>query len=736
MEDPNSAKIGDHEKTTPSMGGAAYRDTMKRHSVINMSKVTTMQYASEIVSTVFNVPPQEYRRTSKSDTEIARSFGDSQTPNPYANLEFDEICKLVRGGFNRISLAIAQNDKRERTGEEDVAKARKVAYGALKAVMSQSSHSKCMLKEDYRNNENIRVPGHFNPDVLARVMYEVHVTDQGGSTVADAQDYKTKLEDDWRAVKMLDHEEVHEYVFRYQFARDACITAGGRCMNDIADVMHFVKGLGSRYSGLKLLYSNMSRPWPTTLQAAYGEADQFKDMEPIRAPSKQQPSGQTAAQMARNFAFQVKAQDQTAAGAEKQYTAAQTARFQRRQTVMQLKATALAGQPDGTPFCARCGKTGHGAHDCRTEHGIVDAFDERITKLAGVAKPQSWSGTPADVKKGGRTAKFAQDTKVMVIGKKAGGITRFEAEWTDDENEMSEGEAYDDIISDNAYIGVIRDKGQDQSYSSPEHKPRHDTAAAGMVQQKQGLSSVRGAMSPPRSRAADSVAAAVTAAAVESATAHHTDTSEDEWEWPCQMGRGDDEWEWHTNPMSRGDPSPQVEASLNTPTAVDSATANDSHECTYDSVDDTDDDEWHECTYDSVDDTNDDEWAYHTSQMGRGDPSYSVDRPSNRATAEANDDKHTSHVIMLDHQHTNTEHPATPSYQTHTIPVWGASLVLLAAMFLGVLMPPRGDATRTPRGGVSHAIASGIPGVKIQPWRHIADRLGGTAGIQGALDAL
>jgi hypothetical protein len=255
MEDPNSAKIGDHEKTSPSMSGAAYRDTMKRHSVINMSKVTTMLHASEIVSAVFNVPPQVYRRISKSDTEIARSFGDSQTPNPYDNMDFDEICNLVRGGSNRISLAISQNDKRERTAAEDVERARKVAYGALKAVMSPGSHYKCMLKENYRNNEDITKPGHFNPDVLAKVMYEVHVTDQGGSTAADAQDYKTKLEDDWRAVKMLDHEEVYEYVYRYQFARDACITAGGRCMNDIADVMHFIKGLGSRYSALKLLYS-------------------------------------------------------------------------------------------------------------------------------------------------------------------------------------------------------------------------------------------------------------------------------------------------------------------------------------------------------------------------------------------------------------------------------------------------------------------------------------------------
>jgi hypothetical protein len=448
-------------------------------------------------------------------------------------------------------------------------------------------------------------------------------------------------------------------------------------MNDIADVMHFIKGLGSRYSGLKLLYSNRSRPWPTTLQAAYGEADQFKDMEPISASSKQQLSGQTAAQMARNFAFQAKAQDQTAAGAHKEYTPAQTARYQRKQTVMKIKARALAGQPEGTPFCARCGETGHGAHDCRTAHEVVDAFGEKITEMAGVAKPQSWSGKPADVKRnGGRTAKFTHDTKVMVMGMKPARMTRFEAEWSDDEDVLPEGEAYDDMISDNSYIGVIRDRGNDNAYSPPGHKqttgrrskqttPAHDTAAA-------GYGSVRGAI---RARAADSVAAGNVTAAAGNVTA----------------------------------------------AAVDSATANDSHECTYDSVDSN---------------TDDDEWAYHTSQMGRGDPSYAVDRPSNRATAEANDDKHTSHVIMHDHQHTNTEHTATPSYQTRTIPVWAASLVLLAAMFLGVLMPPGGDATRTPRGGVSHAIASGIPGVKIQPWRHIAERLGGIAGIQGALDAL
>jgi hypothetical protein len=208
MEDPKSAKSGDHEKTSPSMGGAPYRDLMKRSSVLNMSKAQTMQHAGEILSAVFNVPPQEYKRISKTDLEIARSFGDNQTPNPYDNLDFEEISKVIWGGTNRISMAIGQNDKRERTASEDVERARKVAYGALKAVLSQGSHYKCMLKQSYRNNEDITKPGHFNPDVLARVMYEVHVTDQGGSTAADAQDYRTKLEDDWKTVKMLEQEHV------------------------------------------------------------------------------------------------------------------------------------------------------------------------------------------------------------------------------------------------------------------------------------------------------------------------------------------------------------------------------------------------------------------------------------------------------------------------------------------------------------------------------------------------
>ena len=100
MEDLKSAKIGDHEKTSPSMSGASYRDLMKRSSATIMSKSTTMPHASEIMSAVFNVPPQEYRRISKTDLEIARSFGDRQIPNPYANLEFEEICNVLWGGLN------------------------------------------------------------------------------------------------------------------------------------------------------------------------------------------------------------------------------------------------------------------------------------------------------------------------------------------------------------------------------------------------------------------------------------------------------------------------------------------------------------------------------------------------------------------------------------------------------------------------------------------------------------
>ena len=670
MEDPKSAK---NEKTSPLMGGASYRDLMKRSSVINMSKSTTMQHASEMMAAVFNVPPQEYRRTPKSDLEIARSFGSNQTPNPYANMEFEQICNELWGGLNRVSMAIAQNDKRERTASEDVERARKLAYAALKGVMSPASHYKCMLKQNYRDNEDVSKPGHFNPDILAKVMFDVHVTDQGGSTAADSQNYLTKLEDEWKAVQMLDNEQVYEYVHRYNFARDACITAGGRGMNAMADTMQFIKGLNGKYGGLKLLYSNRSRPWPETVQYAYMEADEFKDLEPIHASSKHQQAGQSAAHMARTFAFQAKL-DRTA-GSDREYTPAQTARYQRRQAVMKIKATALAGQPEGTPFCARCGKTGHGAHDCRTEHKLVDAFDEKITDMAGVAKPQGWTGKPADVKRnGGRTAKFTQDTKVMVIGKKPAGIKNFEAEWSDDEDEVSEGEAYDDMIADNSYCGVIRDRGQDEAYSPPGYKQTtgrpskqtpqaYDTAAAGYV-------SVRGAMSSHRARAADSVAAGhITAAAVDSAK---------------------------------------------------SATTNDSEECPYKLTDSDTDDEW--------------EWP--TSQMGRGDPSSGVETSLNTATAAANDDRHTSYVIMHDYQHTNNEQTVTPPYQTYTIPGWAASLVLLVVMFMGVLMPPGGDATRTPRGGVSHAIASGIPGAKLQPWRHIAERLEGTSGIQGALDAL
>jgi hypothetical protein len=487
MEDPKSAKNGDHEKTSPSMGGASYRELMKRSSVLMMSKTTTMPHASEMAAAVFNVPPQEYRRTSKSDLDIARTFGSNQTPNPYADMEFEAICKIVWGGQQRVSMAIAQNDKLERTASEDIVRARKLAYAALKGVMSPRSHYKCMLKKNYRDNEDVSKEGHFNPDVLAKVMFDVHVTDQGGSTAADAQNYLTKLEDEWKAVQMLDKEDVYKHVHRYNFARDACITEGGRCMNAIADTMQFIKGLDGRYRGLKLLYSNRSRPWPVTLQHAYEEADEYKDMEPIHAPNKQQQAGQPAADMARNLAFQSKV-DRTA-GSVKQYTPAQTARYERRQAVMKIKATALAGQPEGTPFCARCGKTGHGPHDCRTEHKLVDAFDEQITKLAGVAKPQGWTGKPADVKgNGGRTAKFTQDTKVMVIGTKPAGLKNFEAEWSDDEDERSEGEAYDDMISDNSYCGVIRDRGQDEAYSPPGYKqttgrpskqtqPAYDTAA-------------------------------------------------------------------------------------------------------------------------------------------------------------------------------------------------------------------------------------------------------------------
>jgi hypothetical protein len=680
MEDPKSAKSGDHEKTSPSMGGAPYRDLMKRSSVLNMSKAQTMQHAGEILSAVFNVPPQEYKRISKTDLEIARSFGDNQTPNPYDNLDFEEISKVIWGGTNRISMAIGQNDKRERTASEDVERARKVAYGALKAVLSQGSHYKCMLKQSYRNNEDITKPGHFNPDVLARVMYEVHVTDQGGSTAADAQDYRTKLEDDWKTVKMLEQEHVYEYVYRYQFAREACITAGGRCITDMADVMQFIKGLCTRYSALKLLYSNRSRPWPATLQAAYTEADEFKNMEPIRAPNKHHQSGQPSADMPRNFAFQAKPQGHTAAGADRQYTPAQTARYERRQTVMKIKATALAGQPEGTPFCTRCGKTGHGAHDCRTEHKVVDAFDERITELAGCAKPQSWSGKPADVKRNaGRQTKFAQDSKVLMIEKKPATIKNFEAEWSDDEGEMSEGEAYDDMTTDDSYCGVIRDKGNDSTYSSHGYEQNahmlHDRLSEKtqqrMTQQQQGISSVRSAMSLPRARAENSVAAVSTAA------------------------------------------------------AEDSATVNDSQECTH-------------VAYESVNSDTDDEWEWPTSQMARGDPSSAVETPLNTSTAEAHDDRHISYVFMHEHKHNNNERTTTvtPPYQTYTIPGWAATIVLLVIMLMGVLMPPGGEATRTPRGGVSQMISSGIPGAKLQPWRHIAERLKGSQGIEGALTVL
>ena len=189
------------------------------------------------------------------------------------------------------------------------------------------------------------------------------------------------------------------------------------------------------------------------------------------------------------------------------------------------------------------------------------------------------------------------------------------------------------------------------------------------------VGSVRGAMSPHRARAADSIAAGyVTAAAVNSAKSHNRNDSDD------------------------------------------------SHECEFD--------------WEGVDSDSDDEWEHHASQMTRGDPPAAVETPLNTATAGVNDDTHISYVIMEERQHTDNEDVVPPPYQTYAIPGWMASIVLLVLLFMGAMMPNPADASRVPRGGVSRGITSGIPGANAQPWRHIAERLEATAGIQGALDVL
>ncbi len=115
MEDPKSAKNGDHEKTDPRMGAAAYRYLMKRSNILNMSKSTTLQHASEVMSAVFNVPPQVYQHVTKSDLDVARSFGNNQTPNPYAEKDLNTSAihyGVVRTEYPWQSPKMTRNSER------------------------------------------------------------------------------------------------------------------------------------------------------------------------------------------------------------------------------------------------------------------------------------------------------------------------------------------------------------------------------------------------------------------------------------------------------------------------------------------------------------------------------------------------------------------------------------------------------------------------------------------------
>ena len=334
----------------------------------------------------------------------------------------------------------------------------------------------------------------------------------------------------------------------------------------MADTMQFINKLNGKYAGLKLLYSNRSRPWPASVQNAYLEADEFKDLEPIHAPGRHQPPGQSAAQIARTLAFQAKIDRPP--GSDKKHTPAQTAKYQRRQAVMKIRAATLAGQPEGTSFCARCGKTGHPTLDCRTEHKFVDAFDEKVTEMSGVTKPQTWTGKPADARK---KAKFTQDTKVLVM-------KNFEAEWSGDEEEASEGEAYDDMITDDSYCGVIRDRGQDSAYSSSSHQ----LTTGPFSKPTTGPFSKPSSKQKPHRAAHARLQALADVICYDNKAAsksHNRDDSDDghasEFEWEGidsdsvdeSFQAGWSEWQHDGNQMTRGDPPAATKRRLNTATA-------------------------------------------------------------------------------------------------------------------------------------------------------------------------